>query len=85
MSNEAAVTELRMSGKEKIVYDEMSYNHDTLVVDLFRALYPNVPAPDLRRQHMMVGKFISRLNDKLVGGKIKPGHARASYRLYLDR
>lgn len=75
--------ELKLSDREKKIYEMLSYNADTMIVDIYGALKPNYPAPTLREQQQFLGVHITRLNKKLTGGSVRPGIARGSYRLYL--
>lgn len=77
--------QVKFSDKERLVYEALSFNEDTLIVDLWARISPGKPAPALRGQQMAVGKYISRLNQKLTSSRAGPGVARASYRLYFAK
>lgn len=74
----------RLSVKESLVYTTLSFNDDTPITEIYATLYPGKPAPELRGQQMAVGKFISRLNEKLTACSVRPGQARSTYRLYFS-
>lgn len=77
--------QIKFSAKEQIVYKALSFNEDTPISELYAGIHPGKPAPALRSQQMIVGKYISRLNEKLTGSRAAPGVARASYRLYFAK
>lgn len=73
--------------KEATILELLELTEDTLIVDMYRAVYPGRPAPGIRAQQQVVGKRISQINKKLEdrGLAVRPGHARYSYRLYSSR
>jgi hypothetical protein len=64
------------------------YDKDIEIARVFRVAYDKDPLLGYRLQHMTVrdmqqllGPLIKRINDKLQGGQIVPGHLKQTYRI----
>lgn len=70
-------------GQEKALLSKLISGRDATIRSLYMCLgLP--PKPERRSEQMAVGSVVWRVNCKLkpLGYKIKPGIARATYRLY---